>query len=88
MEAFCPNCNTPLEGRVTACPECGSCEETGWSERAKYESMGIDYDEEAFDYNQYLMEEFGSNSAANRSGRWWVAVVAVVLVILFLAAYF
>lgn len=32
----CPNCGADVPLKARACPECGSDEETGWSEAAKY----------------------------------------------------
>jgi uncharacterized membrane protein YvbJ len=38
MEKYfsCPNCGVDVLLRAKACPECGSDEQTGWSEAAKY----------------------------------------------------
>jgi uncharacterized OB-fold protein len=32
----CPNCGADVPIMAKACPECGSDEDTGWSEEAKY----------------------------------------------------
>ncbi|NJK63905.1 MAG: hypothetical protein HC921_15570 [Synechococcaceae cyanobacterium SM2_3_1] len=32
----CPNCGANVPVKAKACPECGSDEETGWSEAARY----------------------------------------------------
>jgi hypothetical protein len=66
-----------------ACPECGSCEATGWSEKAASDALGLP--DEEFDYNQFVQEEFGSNAPRRgRSGWFWWAVVAIVLVLVLL----
>lgn len=33
---LCPNCGARVPARAKACPECGSDQETGWSEAAGY----------------------------------------------------
>jgi len=45
----------PDEAR--ACPECGSDEQTGWSDRAQAQRLGLPDDE--FDYDEFVKEEFG-----------------------------
>jgi hypothetical protein len=39
----CPHCGAAVPSDASACPECGSDEETGWSESAAY---GFFYDDE------------------------------------------
>ena len=54
----CPNCGTEVPRNVKACPECGSDENTGWSETASADNLGL-LDEE-FNYDEFVKEEFGS----------------------------
>jgi hypothetical protein len=71
----CPNCGADVPSAAKACPDCGSCEETGWSEDAAVD--GLNLPDETFNYDQYAQREFGSKrgvSAAMRSIWWWVAV--------------
>ena len=37
----CPICGTDVSIKATACPECGSDEETGWSENTMYDGIDI-----------------------------------------------
>lgn len=37
----CPNCGAEVPWGALACPECGSDEETGWSEEATYQDLGL-----------------------------------------------
>ncbi len=73
-----------------ACPECGSDESTGWSERAQSQSasdrLGIPSDEE-FDYDNFVKEEFGEKKP-EKSGMklFWTAVAVATL--LALGVYF
>lgn len=88
MDGFCPQCGAALPGEVLACPECGSCEETGWSERAQYEAMGVDYDADEFDYDTFVENEFGEGRKRPQAKQWFLGLVAAILAILFLFLIF
>ena len=47
-----------------ACPECGSDEQTGWSEESA--SEGLDLPEEKFDYDDFVQREFGKKGPVPR----------------------
>jgi hypothetical protein len=78
----CLNCGAPVPARANACPECGACEQTGWSGEAA--TSGLDLPDDSFDYNEFVREEFGGKTVTPRGTKcfWWA--VAVVLVIAFL----
>ena len=84
MDGFCPQCGAALPDEVEACPECGSCEETGWSERARYEAMGVDYDSDEFDYAAFVENEFSKEKRSPQAKQWFWGLVAAILIILFL----
>ena len=67
----CPNCGADLPRRARACPDCGSCEQTGWSERAGHEGLGLP--DEEFDYDQFVAEEFAPEKKRPRGVHpfWW-----------------
>jgi hypothetical protein len=72
-----------------ACPECGSDEETGWSERAQAQRLDLPDDE--FDYDEFVKEEFGSKSPsspqikpAGLSWVWWIAGILLLLAFVFM----
>ena len=88
MDGFCHQCGAALPGEVAACPECGSCEETGWSERAQYEAMGVDYDAEEFDYEVFVKSEFGEEERRPPAKQWFLGLVAAILAVLFLFLIF
>lgn len=87
MREECPHCGAELPRDAVACPECGSCEETGWSERAHADNLGLP--DEDFDYDEFVKEEFGGGGGSGRSGGktfgwfWWI--VATLLLLSFLA---
>ncbi|MCS1407504.1 MAG: hypothetical protein M2R45_00662 [Verrucomicrobia subdivision 3 bacterium] len=84
VEGFCPQCGVAIEADAVACPGCGSCGETGWSERARYEVMGVDYGQDEFDYDSFVKEEFGGRRKNVDWRRLLWGLVALGLIILFL----
>jgi hypothetical protein len=62
-----------IPGGALACPECGSDEQTGWSEQARYDALDLPTQE--FDYDDFVAREFGpSRPRGRRRGWvWWVA---------------
>jgi hypothetical protein len=84
----CPSCGADVPRNAKACPECGADEDTGWSEEASASALGLQ-EEESFDYDDFVKQEFGSDKSPKPRGikwLWWV--VAAGLVALFLAGYF
>lgn len=74
----CPNCGEMVPEKAKACPECGACEETGWSEDAKADALGIP--SEDFDYERFVKEEFEEKSPTRRFGAlWWVTAVILLI---------
>jgi hypothetical protein len=82
----CPNCGADIPPNSRACPECGSDEETGWSEAAT--TGGLDLPDEKFDYDDFVDREFGSKKPIPRGIHWFWWMVALILAILFLAFWF
>ena len=82
----CPNCGAEVPPNAKACPECGSDEKTGWSEKAYADNLNLP--DEEFDYDNFVKEEFGGTQAKPRGISWIWWVVAMLLVLLFLFFYF
>ncbi len=80
---ICPNCGADVPRGARACPECGSDERTGWSGEAQREGLGLP--EEEFDYQGFVKREFGSPSPVPRGVHWFWWVMAVLLLVAFLA---
>ena len=64
----CPNCGAEVPRNARVCPECGSDEQTGWSETAYASHLGLP--DENFDHDEFgtgfgLGRHFG---AAVRTG--------------------
>jgi hypothetical protein len=64
--------------QAKACPECGSCEQTGWSERATYDRLELPAED--FDYEDFVKREFGPAQPKPRRiwWFWWAVAVAVL----------
>ena len=74
---ICPVCGNEVPERARACPECGADEKTGWSERARYDELGIPDD--SFDYQDFVQREFGGKKPKRQSGWLWFIVVLLLL---------
>jgi hypothetical protein len=80
----CPNCGAEVPRNARACPECGSDEQTGWSEETHVD--GLNLPEEKFDYDDFVEREFGSKSPVPHGIHWfwWVIALFVLGAVLFL----
>jgi hypothetical protein len=61
----CPVCGADVTSGATACPECGSCHGSGWSEAAGLTALNLPDDE--FDYDKFVNEEFGTDHSRSPS---------------------
>jgi hypothetical protein len=78
----CPVCGADVPRGARACPECGSDERTGWSDRARYDNLGVPDDEESFSYEEFVKREFGGEEPPRKGQTLWI-VVGVVLLLAF-----
>jgi hypothetical protein len=77
----CPHCGAEVPRNAKACPECGSDEQTGWSDEAAAANLGLP--DESFDYDRFVREEFGSGTVRQRAPwRWWGVAVIVLLILM------
>jgi hypothetical protein len=74
----CPNCGADVPSRARSCPECGSDEDTGWSDEAAYDGVGLP---DEFDYDQFVEREFGEKGPIPQGVHWFWWAVSVVLLI-------
>ncbi len=82
----CPHCGAVVPDDARSCPECGSDEETGWSDRAQAQRLDLPDDE--FDHDEFVKNEFGSKSSASSRIKpaglrwlWWI--VGILLLVAF-----
>ncbi len=83
---ICPHCGSEVPPHARACPECGSCEQTGWSDEAAAD--GLNLPDDSFDYDHFVASEFGAAKALPRGIRkfwWWVAILVVAAFVLWLS---
>ena len=78
----CPNCGAEVPRRARACPDCGADHRTGWSESADADRLGISNPAD-FDHDEFVRREFGGQRVPRQ--RIWVWVVAVILLLAWLA---
>ncbi len=78
----CLNCGAEVPLKARACPECGACENTGWSEDSEYESTRFVEDE--FQYNDFIEREFDKGGVPRGKRLNLIFRVVSVLLILFL----
>jgi predicted nucleic acid-binding Zn ribbon protein len=80
--SICPNCGAEVPSNAQACPACGSDEQTGWSDRACADNLGLP--DEEFDYDEFIEREFGKERVKPHGVRWLWWVVAALLAVLLL----
>ena len=79
---ICPNCGAEVPPDAKACPACGSDEQTGWSEQARYDNL--DLPDENFDYDDFVKREFGAKKPLPRGVHWFWWLVGIALAASFL----
>ena len=85
---YCPNCGAEVPPNARACPECGSDESTGWSDRARASQLGIP--DEEFNYDEFIREEFDEakeNPARPNGTQWLWWTVALILLLLMVVIF-
>jgi len=71
---ICPVCGEEVPRKAKACPGCGACEKSGWSQDRYLD--GIDLPGE--DYGQTGRLGYGSRQTARQ--RFWMIVAIVIIV--------
>lgn len=78
---ICPVCDTLVPDGAKACPHCGADENTGWSDTATAQRLGIP-DDAPWDAEEFEENEFGGGP--KRSIPWLWVVTGIVVLIAFL----
>lgn len=79
---ICPVCGENVPPKALACPECGSDQNTGWREGALEEDALDLPNEEDFDYDEFIKEEFGSSKSLRPRPIhpvWWIAAIITLI---------
>jgi hypothetical protein len=82
---ICPNCGADVPPNAKACLQCGSDDQTGWSDEARVD--GLDLPEENFDYGDFVKREFGGAKPLPRGVHWFWWLIALVVAGMFLASW-
>lgn len=77
----CPLCGTDVDAAASACPECGACHGSGWSEQAAYDAL--DLPDSDFDHESFVREELAAPGQLRRRP-WWIVITAAALILLLL----
>jgi hypothetical protein len=77
----CPHCGEEIQRSARACPHCGSDDATGWSATTYLDGIDLPEDEE---YKEIQEREFGESST-HATGGMWIAVTALIVIIIFVA---
>ena len=82
----CPACGEWVPRGAAACDDCGACAKSGWKKDAGiYDGLDLPGEDDDFDYDAFVAEEFGGKPAARRvtaNPWWWVALVLLVVMVL------
>ncbi len=78
----CPNCGADVPPHATTCPECGADAQTGWSEQARVDHLGLP--DEEFDYQDFVGRELepGRHKPYGVKWLWWAVALLLVVVLL------
>lgn len=84
MPDVCPHCGAEVPAGAKACPECGSDEQTGWSEEARYDDLNLP--DRNFDYDDFVEREFGKERPVPRGilRFWWLVAILVIAALVYL----
>jgi hypothetical protein len=76
----CPICGAEVPRRAKACPECGACEKSGWSEDRYLD--GVDLPDEGWNHPGSSPRRLGNGGGKTRM-QWFWMVVGILIVIAF-----
>ena len=76
----CPVCGEWVYRGQVACEECGACAKSGWKADSAYDGLDLPGDDDDFDYDAFIAEEFGEGQPKPPIPVFWWCV-GIVLVI-------
>lgn len=81
----CPACGVEIHANAVGCRACGARKENGeWLLPETYDGLGIS-EEDDFDYEEFVREEFGEGTPRRDPKKVFWTVVAIILVLAFLS---
>lgn len=80
----CPECGADVSPNARGCKRCGARKEDGrWMRSEVYDGLGIDEDD--FDYDSFIAEEFGGTKKRTpKETFWWVVAIIVLIAFVWL----
>ena len=81
----CAGVRQDVPRTALARPECGADHTSDWREDAEAYD-GMDLPEDAFNYEEFVNQEFGSSRRSVIKTVWWIT--AILLIAAFIAIYF
>ena len=87
---ICPGCGAEVRAGPQGCPKCnkaarrrGPAEPKPWEQDELYDGLDLDFsDDDEFDYDRFIAEEFGGPPKRSRREWLWWATALVLLVAL------
>lgn len=79
----CPVCGADVPRKAKACPECGACEKSGWSEDAPLD--GLDLPDTDYTTGRSLTGPPGRSDTPLRQRLWMIVALLVLLALLWLS---
>jgi hypothetical protein len=80
----CPNCGEHLPPNAKVCRECGSDENTGWSEDTYLDGISLPFEDD--DYEEIRVKEF-SDSGSGKIRIDWKMIVGSIIVVAMIMAF-
>ena len=80
---LCPNCGADIKTNATGCYNCGSDNETGWSENTYLDGVELSCDDE--EYEELRDSEFNHSRKKTHN---WVTITGFVLIVVFVFLIF
>jgi hypothetical protein len=70
--------------KARACPHCGACEKSGWSEDGS-DVDGLDLPDDDFDYEKFKEAEFGTPRKLHGKALLWKITATAILILMIIA---
>lgn len=74
----CPVCGADVPRRAKACPDCGACEKSGWSQDRYLD--GVNLPGEDFGDGHFHGRLLGGPSRQTLIQRLWIAVAIIIVI--------
>ena len=73
----CPVCGADVPRRAKACPDCGACDKSGWSQDRYLDGVHLPGEDDGYDNHRRLL---GGPSRQTLMQRLWMAVGILIVI--------